>query len=80
MVILRDMESGQEIGRITEEQLQFLIDQMEEEDSQDTNYYISGAQLDYFEEQGADGELLALLRKGLGQRDGYEVEWEMTDA
>ena len=45
MVELRDKETGRILGSISDEQLQFLIDQLEEESETDTDYYIDAATL-----------------------------------
>ena len=75
MIDIRDKESGLVIGSVTEKQLRFLTDQMEEESRDDTDYYISRDTLEVFEEQGIDRELLALLRSALGNREEMEIEW-----
>ena len=54
MIELFDNDTGVPVGHITDAQLQFLIDQLEEESADDTDYYISRDTLDVFEEQGAD--------------------------
>jgi processive 1,2-diacylglycerol beta-glucosyltransferase len=79
MIELRDKETGKSLGRITEDQLQFLIDQLEEESPEDTDYYINAATLDAFESAGADDALMSLLRRALGSREEMEVEWEEKD-
>jgi hypothetical protein len=78
MIELRDEDTGAFLGTITEAQLQFLIDQLEEEDSEDTDYYINQATLDMFEQSGADPQLLSLLRKALGTRDDMEMKWSRS--
>ncbi len=70
-----DKETGDAIGAITEEQLQFLIDQLEEESSTDQDYYISRETLQMFENVGADTELLDLLRGALGHQPSIEIRW-----
>lgn len=75
MVYLYDKELGTLLGEINEEQLQFLIDQMEEESLEDRDYSITRMEVDYFESQGASVELLNLLRKALGARDEVIVQW-----
>jgi hypothetical protein len=75
MIELRNKETGAFLGTITETQLQFLIDQLEEEDSEDTDYYINQATIDMFEQAGADPQLLGTLRKALGQREDMEIRW-----
>ena len=75
MAKIYDVESGDLIGTVTDTELQFLIDQLEEEDSEDRDYYVDRASLDWFEEQGADAALMALLRRALGSRDGMDIRW-----
>lgn len=76
MAKVYDMESGELIGTVSATELQFLIDQLEEEDSEDRDYYVDLASLAWFEEQGADPALMALLRKALGERAGMDIRWE----
>ena len=76
MIELRDKETGRPLGAITEDQLQFLIDQLEEESSTDTDYYLNSATLDMFADNGIDPQLLALLRDALGNREDMEIEWK----
>jgi processive 1,2-diacylglycerol beta-glucosyltransferase len=73
MIELRDKRTDALLGTISQAQLQFLIDQLEEEDIEDQDYYINLATLDMFERAGADQELLELLRQGLGTRKDMEV-------
>ena len=78
MIQLHDKEMGVLLGTITEAHLQFLCDQLEEESTNDTDYYIDHATLDLFEARGAAADLLALLRQALGTRDGMEIAWSRT--
>jgi processive 1,2-diacylglycerol beta-glucosyltransferase len=78
MIELRDKDSGALIGDITEAQLKFMIDQLEEEYSEDTDYYINQPTLDMFESAGADPGLLNTLRKALGKREDMEIRWSRT--
>lgn len=75
MIELRDKDTKQSLGTITEEQLQFLLDQLEEESSDDHDYYINADTLDLFEELQIDSQLLDLLRRALGDREDMEIEW-----
>ena len=75
MVYLYDKESGELLGQISTEQLQFLIDQMEEESLEDRDYSITRMEIDYFEAQGAGTELIALLRKALDDKAEVIVQW-----
>jgi len=72
---LHDKDSGNLLGTITEQQLQFLIDQLEEESNADQDYYINEATLDMFEAAGADAGLLTLLRSALAGREEMEIRW-----
>ena len=80
MIQLRDKDTGATVGAITEEQLRFLMDQLEEESPRDRDYYINRATLDMFEEEGADPALLATLRDALGGRDEMEIVWSRGEA
>ena len=43
MIRLYDKDSGAELGTITKEQLQFLVDQLEQESLEDRDYYRCGS-------------------------------------
>ena len=75
MINLREKETDKELGSISEAQFQFLVDQLEEETMDDNDYAISKTLLDYFESQGADPELVSLLRNALGERDEMDIVW-----
>jgi processive 1,2-diacylglycerol beta-glucosyltransferase len=76
MIEVYDNEVGVLIGTITEEQLQFLIDELEETSTTDQDYYLDEGMLDMLEEAGAEDALMDLLRGALGDRDGIEIRWE----
>ena len=76
MVKLYDKDSSAPVGEITEDQLAFLIEHLEETSEADQDYYMDLATLDMLRSEGADAELLAVLARGLGGRSGYEVRWE----
>ena len=75
MVQLHDNDTGAPLGAITDEQLQFLVDQLVEESDQDTDYYLDRRTLDMLEGKGADPELMGLLRRALGDRSEMEIRW-----
>lgn len=75
MIQLRDADSDTPLGSITEEQLQFLMDFLEEESLTDRDYYISGPTIDLLEEEGGDPALMATLRSAVGTREGVNVRW-----
>jgi hypothetical protein len=75
MIILRDKDTNLRVGTISEAQLQFLIDHLEEESSNDRDYYINVETLDMFEKSGIDQDLLQLLKYAMGSRQEMELEW-----
>ena len=75
MIEIRDKGNGRTIGSISDEQLQFLLDQLEEESGSDTDYYVDQDTLEMFEDLGIDPQLLGVLRTALGDRAGMEIEW-----
>lgn len=60
---------------ISDEQLQFLIDHLEEESYDDQDYYLTQATIDLLAKQGADAALITLLRTALDDREGIDVVW-----
>jgi hypothetical protein len=75
MIQLFNKRSGEPIGSLSESQLQFLVDQLEEESLEDQDYAITSMTLDYFEEIGGDAELIKMLRAALGTKDEIVVVW-----
>lgn len=78
MIQLHDKDTGAWIGTITEDNLQFLIDQLEEESGEDQDYYINETTLDIFEQGGADKALVSLLRGALNGRTEMEIRWSRS--
>ena len=76
MVNLYDAQSGAKINRITEKQLQALIDWMEEEDVEDREYYLTSEDCELMEEQGIDPTLIEVLRAALNGRDDMDLRYE----
>jgi len=76
MIILRDKLTGQEIGEITEADLAFLQEQMEEDREGDNDYYINEDELQVFSEAGASESMVALLRAALDENGELEIEWD----
>jgi hypothetical protein len=75
MVTLREKESGQYLGKISDEEMQFLLDELEEESREDTDYYLDADTVDLLEENGAPSSLTTLLRNLLDGRDGMDIQW-----
>ncbi len=76
---LIDIGHGNEIGIITEDQVQFLIDNLEEEGFEDHDYYIDSESLSFFAENDCDDELLAMLTDALEGRVNIDVRYEVIE-
>jgi hypothetical protein len=76
MIDLYNDETDQLIGSITESDLKVLTDALEEESSEDQDYYIDRATLDVIGDGRATEHLLNLLRDALGAGDGVDIRWE----
>ena len=67
---LLDGETGRPVGRITRAQLQWLVDQLEEESEDDRDYYIDGPTLDICRRRRRSALILtlrtALEPRGMG--------------
>ena len=78
MIKLHDKNSQELIGEVNETQLQFLIDELVEEDDTDQDYYINRDQLEQFEKKGADGALIQMLRDALGTKEDMDIVWSKS--
>lgn len=76
MIDLYNASTNQLIGSITEADLQVLVDALEEESSQDQDYYIEQATIDVVADGRATTHLVGLLRSALGSSDGVEIRWQ----
>lgn len=73
---LTRIDTGVDIGEITDKQLAFLVEQLEEEHDEDQDYYIDRDTLELMSDNGADPELLAMLEKAIGQDESMDIAWE----
>jgi processive 1,2-diacylglycerol beta-glucosyltransferase len=78
MVELFDKQTGASLGTITDDQLQFLADHLEEESSEDDDYYVNRTTVDFLESEGAAPEVIAILRQALTDREETEIRWERS--
>ena len=76
MIDLYNAQTNELIGSITEADLQVLIDALEEESSEDKDYYIDAATIDVVGDGRATDHLLGLLRRALGSSDGVDIKWQ----
>ena len=70
------LDTGDSIGDISDKQLAFLVEQLEEEHDEDQDYFIDRDTLDLLSDNGADPELIALLEKAMGDDDSIDIAWE----
>ncbi len=75
MIVLALKDSGTVVGRITEEDFQFLVDQLEEETEEDTDYFITMATVDLLVQHGGSESLTQVLEQALSGSDGVELSW-----
>jgi processive 1,2-diacylglycerol beta-glucosyltransferase len=75
MINLNEKGTNRPLGQITEAQLQYLIDHLEEEGTDDQDYAVTPLLLEYFEGLGADPALISLLKDALGDREEIEIIW-----
>jgi hypothetical protein len=71
-----DKDSGNLLGKVTSDQLQFLIDQLEEESKYDQDYWLNRHTLETFAAKGCPAELLDFLSNAMGERQEMEIRWE----
>ena len=64
------------IGEISDSQLAFLVEQLEEEHDEDQDYYIDRETLELLSDNGAEPELVALLEKAIGDDEEMDIAWE----
>ena len=76
MIALYDVASGAKVGRVTESQLQALIDWMEEESIEDRDYYLTAEDCELMEEQGIDPTLITVLREALKGREDMDIRYQ----
>jgi hypothetical protein len=76
MIDLYNAATNQLLGSITETDLQVLIDGLEEESSEDQDYYIDQATIDMLADGRPSDHLLGILRSAIGAGDGVEIRWQ----
>jgi hypothetical protein len=68
-----------QVGELSEEQLDFLIDNLEEEWSDDRDYYLNREMVNMLQTRGADPKLIELLQRALGDKDEVDILWVDTE-
>ncbi|MGV3772760.1 MAG: galactosyldiacylglycerol synthase [Verrucomicrobiales bacterium] len=75
MIKIYNKTTNELLGRISDPELDFLIDNLEEESITDQDYYIRKETLDHFESIGATAHLMEVLRGGLRSDNAMEIRW-----
>ncbi len=76
MIDLFNADTNEKLGSITEADLKVLVDGLEEESSDDRDYFIDAATIDLLADGRATEHLVGLLRKAVGSGAGVEVRWQ----
>lgn len=78
MIDLYDTSSNALVGTITEAELEYLKEVLEEESLGDVDYYFTADTIDLLtEDGGATDHLLRVLRDALGKAEGMELRWHV---
>jgi len=75
MIDLYNKATNEPLGSVTEADLKVLVDALEEESSEDQDYYIDAATIDVIGDGRASDHLLKLLRAALGESEGVDIRW-----
>lgn len=78
MVYLYNKNTEELLGEIDEDELQFLVDQMEEESTKDQDYSITKMEIAYFTQNGASPHLISILDEALGEQQEVIILWSRT--
>lgn len=76
MVRLYDKATVRYLGEVTEEELQFLIDNLEEESLTDVDYYINETVLESLKEKGMSESLVKVIQSAMGDKGEAEIRYE----
>lgn len=70
------VDTGDEIGTVNDDHVKFLVAQLQEENDDNTEYFIDRDTLELLSDNGADPELIGILEKGLKGDDEMDISWE----
>lgn len=76
MYKLYDNQTGNLLGEVSEEQMRVMMGLLEEESSDDRDYYVNQDTLDMLVDAGAGVELVALLQQAIAEKGEAEVRWQ----
>jgi hypothetical protein len=70
------LDTGDAIGEITDKQLAFLVEQLDEDHDEGEDYYVDRETLELLGDNGADPELVVMLEKAIGDDDSMDIAWD----
>jgi hypothetical protein len=73
------IDTEADIGIISDAQLRFLVEQLEEEHDEDQDYFIDRDTLELMSDNGIDEELLAMLEKAMGDDESMDIAWDTEE-
>ncbi len=76
MIKLYERKTNQFLGEISDEELQLLIDNLEEESLTDTDYYLNRATFELLKKEGMSENLAKLIENAMGKRNEIEIRYE----
>lgn len=77
-VDLYDTATNALVGSISQAELEYLQEVLEEESLEDKDYYFTADTIDLLtEDGGATDHLLKVLRDALGKAEGIELRWHV---
>jgi hypothetical protein len=75
-VSITNKATGIVLGKISDEDFQFMVDQLEEESSSDTDYYIDQQTVNMLEGAGGAASLITFLRNIVTADAGVDIAWQ----
>lgn len=69
-------QTGAFVGTVSDADIKVLVDELEEEDQSDDDYFVDGPTVDLLEANGASATLVTLLRSAIGSGEGVDIRWE----
>jgi len=75
MITLSRADTGAVVGTVEDADLQVLVDGLEEEFAEDTEYYITLATVEMLERAGASASLVQILKNAVGDSEGIDIRW-----
>ena len=79
MILLFNTHSDMRIGEVTEEQFAVMQTWLEEEGTDDDDYYVNQATIDLLQEKGVDPALIAVLQRAIADNGEADIRWTSDD-